>query len=54
LLTGSGGDFEFSIDGEQVYSKRGTGVYPEMGALKSAVVAAIEAKAELPPRSPTS
>jgi predicted Rdx family selenoprotein len=44
-VTGSSGDFEFSIDGELAYSKRETGTYPEMSVLKQAVVAAIEADA---------
>ncbi len=42
---GSGGDFEFSIDGALVYSKQATSEYPEMKALKQAVVSAIDAKA---------
>ena len=44
LETGSGGDFEFSIDGELVYSKQETGEYPPLDTLKQAVVAAIEAR----------
>jgi selenoprotein W-related protein len=42
---GSGGDFEFSIDDDLIYSKRSTGEYPDVKALKQAVVDAIEARA---------
>ena len=42
---GGGGDFEFSIDGKLVYSKRETGEYPDMKTLKQAVVEAIDARA---------
>lgn len=45
LETGAGGDFEFSIDGELVYSKQETGEYPEVKALKQAIVDALEARA---------
>ena len=45
LETGSGGDFEFSIDGELAYSKRETGEYPDVKALKQAIVDALEARA---------
>jgi selenoprotein W-related protein len=42
---GSGGDFEFSIDDNLVYSKRATGEYPELKVLKQAMVDALEARA---------
>ena len=42
--TGSGGDFEFFIDGALVYSKQATGEYPALGELKQAVVSAIDAR----------
>lgn len=42
---GESGDFEFSIDGELVYSKRQTGQYPEMKVIKQAIVAAMETRA---------
>lgn len=45
LEMGSGGDFEFSVDGELAYSKRETGEYPDLGVLKMAVVQAIGARA---------
>ena len=45
LEMGSGGDFEFTVDGELVYSKQATGEYPEMKDLKMAVVSAIGARA---------
>ncbi|MDP6605164.1 MAG: Rdx family protein [Dehalococcoidia bacterium] len=45
LEMGSGGDFEFSIDGELIYSKRETGEYPDIKVLKMGVVNALEAKA---------
>ena len=41
---GSGGDFELTIDDRLVYSKRATGEYPDIRALKQAVADAIEAK----------
>lgn len=42
---GSGGDFEFTIDGVLVSSKQASGEYPEMKLLKQAVVEAIDARA---------
>ncbi len=45
LQMGAGGDFEFSIDGRAIYSKRETGEYPDIKVLKQAVVDAIEALA---------
>jgi selenoprotein W-related protein len=45
LEMGSGGDFEFTLDGELIYSKQATGEYPDMKILKQAVVNAIEARA---------
>ena len=45
LEMGGSGDFEFSIDGKLVYSKRESGQYPEMRTLKQAVVEAIDARA---------
>ncbi len=45
LEPGSGGDFEFSIDGEPVYSKRATGQYPELKTLTQAVAAAVDTRA---------
>ena len=42
---GESGDFEFSIDGELVYSKKQTGEYPEMQVIKQAVVSARETRA---------
>ena len=44
LEMGGSGDFEFSIDGELVYSKRESGEYPDMRTLKRAVVEAIDAR----------
>jgi selenoprotein W-related protein len=37
LVPGSGGDFEFTVEGELAYSKRKTGRYPELSELKEAV-----------------
>jgi predicted Rdx family selenoprotein len=45
LEMGGGGDFEFSIDGRTIYSKRDTGEYPDIKLLKQSVVDAIEASA---------
>ena len=45
LEMGSGGDFEFTLDGELIYSKQASGEYPDMKILKQAVVNAIEARA---------
>ncbi len=50
LEMGSGGDFEFTVDGELAYSKRETGKYPDLGVLKAAVVDAIGARATASPR----
>lgn len=44
LVMGGGGDFEFSIDGRAIYSKRETGEYPDIKVLKQAVVDAIETR----------
>jgi selenoprotein W-related protein len=44
LVMGSGGDFEFSIDDELIYSKRETGEYPDIKVLKQGVVDALEAR----------
>ena len=43
-MPGAGGDFELSIDGELLYSKKATGEYPELSALKKLVVSAIDAR----------
>ncbi len=48
LEMGGSGDFEFSIDGELAYSKRETGVYPDIGVLKQAVIGALEARVTAP------
>lgn len=45
LEMGSGGDFEFTLDGQLIYSKQATGEYPDIKILKQAVVDAIEARA---------
>ncbi|MEE8422813.1 MAG: Rdx family protein [Dehalococcoidia bacterium] len=45
LEMGSGGDFEFSIDGTLVYSKQESGEYPDIKVLKQGVVDALEVKA---------
>ena len=44
LEMGGSGDFEFSIDGRAIYSKRETGQYPDIKLLKQSVVDAIEAR----------
>lgn len=45
LEMGGGGDFEFTIDDQPIYSKRATGEYPDIKLLKQAVVEAIGARA---------
>ena len=45
LQMGDGGDFEFTIDDQLIYSKRDTGEYPDIKVLKQAVVDALEARA---------
>ena len=45
LEMGSGGDFEFTLDGQLIYSKQATGEYPDIKLLTQAVVDAIEARA---------
>jgi selenoprotein W-related protein len=37
LIPGSGGQFEFTIDGDLAFSKKGTGRYPELQELKDLV-----------------
>ena len=44
---GGGGDFELIIDDRLVYSKRATGEYPDIRALKQAVADAIDAQASV-------
>ncbi len=44
LETGSGGDFEFYIDGALVYSKRETGEHPSMPTLVQSVYDAVNAR----------
>ena len=41
LIPSSGGRFEFSIDGELVFSKKAEGRYPEISELREKLVAAI-------------
>ncbi len=45
-MPGARGEFEFSIDGELLYSKKETGAYPEMRTLKQIIVKAIDAQVE--------
>ena len=45
-MPGGGGDFELSIDGDLLYSKKATGQYPELSELKKIVVNAIDARVE--------
>ena len=45
LEMGSGGDFEFTLDEQLIYSKQATGDHPDIKILKQAVVDAIEARA---------
>ena len=49
-MTGARAEFEFSIDGELLYSKE-TGAYPEMKAIKQIVANAIGAQAEATART---
>ena len=51
LVPGGSGEFEFSIDGELLYSKKETGAYPEMRTLKQIVAKAIDARAEATART---
>ena len=44
LVPGTSGEFEFSIDGELLYSKKETGQYPEMSTLKKIVTKEIDAR----------
>ncbi len=44
METGSGGEFEFSIDGELVYSKMETGEFPTAAQLTEAVYSAVNAR----------
>jgi len=37
LVPGAGGAFEVSVNGQQVYSKKATGAFPELNALKEAI-----------------
>jgi selenoprotein W-related protein len=37
LVPGAGGAFEISVNGQQVYSKKATGVFPEMNALNELI-----------------
>ena len=46
LVPGIGGEFEFSIDGELLYSKKETGAYLEITTLKQIVPKAIDAQVE--------
>ena len=46
IVPGGGGDFELSIDGDLLYSKKATGQYPELSELKKIVVNAIDARVE--------
>ena len=42
LEPGADGEFEFSIDGVVAYSKRETHEFPDVAALKDAVVQAVD------------
>ena len=42
LVPGSGGVFEWKVDGKLVFSKQAEGRYPELGELKEAVFAELE------------
>ena len=44
LETGDSGEFEFSIDGELVYSKRETKEFPTAAELTEAVYSAVNAR----------
>lgn len=37
LIPGSGGVFEVSVNGNQIYSKKATGKFPEPNDLKEAI-----------------
>jgi selenoprotein W-related protein len=37
LVPGAGGAFEVSVNGQQVYSKKATGKFPELNELKESV-----------------
>ena len=50
-MTGARAEFEFSIDGELFYSKKETGAYPELRAIKQIVANAIGAQAEATART---
>ena len=50
-MPGARGEFEFSIGGELLYSKKETGAYPEMRTLKQIVAAAIDAQVETTART---
>ena len=50
-MPGTRGEFEFSIDGALVYSKKETGQYPEMTTLKQIVAEAIDAQVEAAART---
>lgn len=43
LIPSDSGRFEWTVDGELVYSKKATGRYPELGELKEAVYAKLPA-----------
>ena len=42
MIPGSGGVFEWKVDGKLVYSKKAEGRYPELSELKEAVFAELE------------
>jgi selenoprotein W-related protein len=37
LVPGAGGTFEVSVNGQQVYSKKATGTFPELNNLKESI-----------------
>jgi selenoprotein W-related protein len=37
LVPGAGGAFEVNVNGSQIYSKKATGVFPELNALKEEI-----------------
>ena len=45
LIPGAGGRFEWTVNGELVYSKAATGRYPELDELKEAVYAKLPEEA---------
>ena len=50
-MPGTSGEFELSIDGELLYSKKETGQYPEITMLKQIVTKAIDARVEATART---